>query len=190
MGRPKESLPFGEETLLHRIAAVLLEGAEPVVAVRRSARQVLPELPAGVATIADAVPGQGPLGAFATGLRHARTVGGLDERDALFVTGCDSPFLTARTLAWLAGELDENEAVVPTPGGVPQPLCAVYRLSCGPVAEALLARGTAGLRDLAEAVDARRLDEGALRQHDPELRFLRNVNTPEDYRRALADAAY
>ena len=41
------------------------------------------------------------------------------------------------------------------------------------------------LSAIAEAVNARRVDESAMRAIDPELRSFFNLNTPEDYARAL-----
>jgi molybdopterin-guanine dinucleotide biosynthesis protein A len=54
-----------------------------------------------------------------------------------------------------------------------------------PFAERLLATGTVTPRSLAAADGARVLDEDEVRAFDPSLRFLQNINTPEDYRRAL-----
>ena len=52
-------------------------------------------------------------------------------------------------------------------------------------AELLLGKGIRTPWALATAVPARVVGEAELAQFDQSLRFLRNVNTPEDYRRAL-----
>lgn len=184
MGRPKESLLFGGETLIRRIANVLIGCAAPVVVVRRDEQQDLPELPDGVVVINDEPPPRGPLAAIATGLRHARDALGFGDADAMFVTGCDSPFLSAPDVAWLAGLLGDADLVVPERAGVLQPLCAIYRVGLSQTSTALLARGIASPHSLASVARARVLDDSELAAHDPELRFLVNVNDPAEYERA------
>ena len=179
MGQPKESLPFGGSSMLGHTAEMLLDCTWPVVIVGRDPEQQLPPLPPEIAIVHDERPGTGPLAAIATGMRHLRA--DLGERDAVFVTGCDAPFLSPAAVGWLAGQLGDHQAVVPRVEGTLQPLCAVYRLDCLAAVDELLRQGIATPRTIAETVRARILDADALRRFDPELRFLRNLNTPEDY---------
>lgn len=184
MGRPKESLPFHGDTLLGHTVATLRACAAPIVVVAREPSQTLPPLPDDVARIDDEQPGQGPLAGLAAGLRWLRGQRGLADQDPAFVTACDQPFLTAAAVRWLHEQLGPHRLVMPRVGGFLQPLCAIYRLSVLPFAERLLATGKVTPRSLAAAENARVLDEDELRAFDPSLRFLHNVNTPDDYRRA------
>jgi molybdopterin-guanine dinucleotide biosynthesis protein A len=184
MGQPKESLPFAGNTLLGRTVETLLECTWPVVVIGRGGDQQLPPIPLEATVIADDEPGKGPLAAMATGLRAVRRHKDLGERDAAFVTGCDAPFLGAATVGWLAAKLGDAMVVMPKVGGLLQPLCAIYRVSCLSVIEQLLRDGITTPRTLAEKVATRVLEEAELRQLDPELRFLRSVNTPEEYEQA------
>lgn len=181
MGRAKESLPFGASTLLGTVCAALTDCAAPIVVVRRDAGQPLPSLPSGVAVLHDAMPGRGPLGGIATGLRWLAGPGGLAADDAVFVTACDHPFLDAAAVRWLAARLGADDAVVPRLGDQVEPLCAIYRVAVLPAVDALLAAGDAGPQQLATAVAARVVDEAELRTFDPALAFLRDVDTPADY---------
>lgn len=185
MGRPKESLPLHGDTLLGRAAACLSACAEATVVVARDGNQQLPALPPGITRVHDDPTGQGPLGALVTGLRWFGERAGFAAHDAVFATACDQPFLTAEAVHWLVARLGDHELVMPRIAGILQPLCAVYRLSVLPFAERLLATGTVTPRSLAAAATARVLEEGEVRAFDPSLRFAQNVNTPEDYRRAL-----
>jgi molybdopterin-guanine dinucleotide biosynthesis protein A len=185
MGRPKESLPLHGDTLLGRAVAGLVGAAEPVLVVARDAQQALPPLPAGTTRIHDEQSGAGPLGALVTALRWLGERASFAPTDAAFVTACDQPFLTPDAVRWLAARLGDHELLMPRAGGRLQPLCAVYRLAVLPFAERLLATGTVTPRSLAAAANARILEEHELRSFDPALRCLQNVNTPEDYRRAL-----
>lgn len=188
MGTPKEALPFAGSTLLGHTIELLLECTWPVVAIGRDDDQQLPPLPLEATILLDDRPGSGPLAAIATGMRHLRSAQLLAATDAVFVTGCDAPFLSSRAVGWLVDQLGEHQAVVPRVGDVLQPLCAVYRLDCLPVVEDLLRAGIATPRTIVERVRARILDDDALRRFDAELRFLRNVNTPEEYEQARASA--
>jgi molybdopterin-guanine dinucleotide biosynthesis protein A len=186
MGQPKEALPFLGTTLLGHTVETLLDCTWPVLVIGRGGDQQLPPLPLEAKLVHDDRPGQGPLAAIAAGMRHVRQQRLLGERDAVFVTGCDAPFLTGRAVGWLTDQLGDHQAAVPKVGGVLQPLCAVYRLDCLPAVEALLQAGIDTPRTIAEKVRTRILDEDLLRGFDAELRFLRNVNTRDEYEQARA----
>jgi len=185
MGRPKESLPFAGTTMLGAIAAAVADAADPVTVVRRDAAQALPPLPGGVEVVADDRPGEGPLAALAAALRRYRDVHGFGPEDAVFATACDTPFVRAADVRFLRDRLDGVDLVMPAPDGRLEPLCAIYRLAVLPAVEQLLAGGGRTLRALATACPCRLLDRATLLGHDPELRMLKNLNTPDDYRRAL-----
>ncbi len=184
MGRAKDSLPFGDNTLLGRIAGTLAACASPVVVVARDAAQALPPLPAGTGLVFDEQPGQGPLAGLAAGLRHLRDRAGFAAHDAALLAACDQPFWTADAVRWLGSQLGaapEVPLVMPFANGSLQPLAAVYRLAVLPSIDAMLASGGRTPRDLAALPGARTLAEAELRAFDPALRFLQNVNTPEEY---------
>ena len=103
----------------------------------------------------------------------------------MFATGCDAPFLPAAVVSWLVDRLGDAPLVMPEALGHLQPLCAVYRLTVLTAAESLLDQGIRTPRALATAVPARVLGETELARFDASFRFLQNVNTPEDYQRAL-----
>lgn len=98
--------------------------------------------------------------------------------DLLLVT----PDLLLALVAW-----PEADAVVPRPAAGPQPLCALYRRETVlPVAKQRLASGDLSLRGLLDTIDeVSFLDAGDLCEIDPEDSALANVNTPEDFERAL-----
>jgi molybdopterin-guanine dinucleotide biosynthesis protein A len=189
MGRPKELLPFSGQPLLARIAATLQRCADPVVVVAREPGQELPPLDRGVLVVHDERPDEGPLAALVRGLRFVGDAQRFGADDAVFVTGCDLPFLSAAAVAWLSRQLGEAVLVMPRAGGLLQPLAALYRPSVLAHAERLLQQGTRTPRSLAALPSARIVEEAELRAFDPELRFLRNVNTPEDYERAVQEPA-
>lgn len=187
MGRPKESLAFRGGTMLERTLATVASCADPVVVVARGHDQDLTMLPASTHVVQDEQPDAGPLAALGTGLRCLQERHGFDGDTPVFVTGCDLPFLTREAVQFLLARLDTALLVIPRAGGILQPLCAIYRTRVLTAVDDLLASGMRTPRSLATKVDSRIVDEDELRALDRELRFLRNVNTPDEYRQALGD---
>ena len=182
MGTAKALLPFGPETMLARVARIVGEVAAPVVVVAAN-DQVLPPLGANTVVVRDSQPDCGPLEGMATGLRH------LADLDAVFITGCDTPLLRSAFIRRVAAMLDQNhDAAVPVIDNLPQPLAGVYRLSVLVEVESMLSAGERRLIDLLDRIRVRRINAEELRDSDPELWSLRNLNTPSDYQAALAAA--
>ena len=188
MGKPKESLAFGSGSLLGNITDLLLQCTWPVVVVSRDSTQELPPLPLESTLIHDEQPQAGPLAAIASGMRHVQAAGDLGEQDAVFVTGCDAPFLSEDAIGWLCQQLGDHQAVMPRTDDRLQPLCAVYRISCLPILEELMASGVETVRTIAEKANTRILEEADLRAIDSNLDFMRTVNTPEEYEEACRKA--
>jgi molybdopterin-guanine dinucleotide biosynthesis protein A len=74
--------------------------------------------------------------------------------------------------------------------GFPHPLSAVYRRDTLPRVESLLERDKLRPVFLFDAVRTRRVQAEEMAMADPELRTLRNLNTLEDYAKALADSGF
>jgi molybdopterin-guanine dinucleotide biosynthesis protein A len=189
MGSPKAWLDFGGEPLLARTVRTVASVAWPVVVVAAPGQDVPPSLE-GVIIVRDALSGRGPLQGVAAGLEAVAPYAA-----AAFVSSTDVPFLhpaLIRRLAELRG-LDHDIAV-PRTGGHFHALSAVYGIAARAEIAALLAADRLRLSLLFERVRTLVADEALLLEGaelvaaDPELRSLRNVNTPEEYAEALAEA--
>jgi len=140
---------------------------------------------------------EGPVGALRRGLVRVSS-------EIAFACSCDLPLLRSDLAIALCAMLDGQstaieatghdatnlansfEAAIPQIEGFPQPLCAAYRRE--PAIAALLAMEAADERRLTAIGDRLKVnvvDEVALREIDPDLRSFLNVNTAEDYARAL-----
>jgi len=182
MGRPKAWLPFGAEPMLARVVRLLGETAAPLVVVAAPGQE-LPPLPDGVAVVRDDVEGLGPLAGLAGGLRALA-----GRADVAYLSGCDVPLLRPALVRRMADLLGDAAVCVPRVGGYFHPLAAVYRLGVLPAVERLLAEGRLRPVFLFDAVPTRVVGEEELKEADPDLRSLRNLNTPEEYGQALRDA--
>ena len=97
---------------------------------------------------------------------------------------CDMPFFDVGLVAHMKGLRPGADVILPYPGGRCEPLCALYRASLAVRAGALLEEGRLKLRSLLEGPElhVRLVEEGGY--PFAEDAFF-NINTPEDYRRAL-----
>ena len=182
MGVPKATLPFGAETMLQRVVRLLGTVISPVVVVAAREQQ-LPALPDEVSVARDEREARGPLEGIRAGLRALP-----ESIDAAYITSCDVPLLVPAFVERMIELMGDHDIAVMEVDGFPHPLSAVYRRSTLPHVESLLASDRLRPVFLFEAVRTRRVKPEEMTVVDPELRTLRNLNTQEDYRGALADA--
>jgi len=190
MGRAKAWLPFGNEALLTRVTRRLACCADPIIVVAAPG-QDLPPLGDSVEIVRDAVQDRGPLQGMAAGF------GALDGRaTAAFVTSTDAPFIEPAFVRRLFALREVHpggpfDVVIPKADGHHQPLSAVYSVALVRVVNELLAQNMRRpffLLERAKTLTAEApllLEDDALREIDPTLRSLSNVNTPEQYEAAL-----
>ena len=182
MGSPKALLPFGAETMLQRVVRLLATVVSPIVAVA-APDQSLPELPPAVIVTRDEQEGRGPLEGLRAGLKALP-----GAVDAAYVTSCDVPLLVPGFVRHLIDLLGDDDIAVMEIDGFPHPLSAVYRRGTLPHVEALLSQDRLRPVFLFDAVRTRRVQPAEMISVDPQLLTLRNLNTREEYRQALAIA--
>jgi molybdopterin-guanine dinucleotide biosynthesis protein A len=182
MGVPKATLPFGAETMLQRVVRLLGIVVSPVIVVA-AREQALPALPDEVSVTRDEREARGPLEGIRAGLSALP-----ESIDAAYITSCDVPLLVPAFVGRMVELMGDHDVAVMEVDGFPHPLSAIYRRSTLPHVEALLAADRLRPVFLFEAVRTRRVKPEEMTVVDPELRTLRNLNTQEDYRSALADA--
>jgi molybdopterin-guanine dinucleotide biosynthesis protein A len=181
MGRPKAWLPFAGELMLPRVIRLLGEAVHPIVVVAALDQEV-PPLPAEVAVVRDAEKGRGPLQGLAAGLNALR-----GHAEAAYLSSCDVPFLQPAFVRRLIDLLGDYAICVPRVGDYHHPLAAVYRLDVADAVARLLREDRLRPFFLFEAVPTRIVDAAELTDVDPTLQTLRNLNTPEDYEKAVQD---
>jgi len=181
MGTSKAWMPFGPETMLQRVVRLLGDVVDPIVVVAADG-QDLPVLPPGVRVTRDEREGRGPLEALRAGLKALPA-----SSDAAYATSCDVPLLVPGFVRQMLRLAAGHDVAVMEIDGFTHPLSAVYRPSTLPRIEELLAADRLRPLFLFESVRTRRVTPSEMTA-DPELRTLRNLNTPAEYERALADA--
>ena len=192
MGSPKAWLDFGGEPLLARVVRTVRRACAPVIVVAAPGQDV-PPLPPDVPIARDPIEGRGPLQGIAAGL-HAllESPETRDGFDAAFVTSTDAPFLEPALIARLAAlRGNDHDIAVPHTEGHYHPLTAIYACTCLAHIEGLLAADRLRPFFLFERVRTVACDaptllaDPDLAAADPALRSFENLNTPDDYARAL-----
>jgi len=177
MGTDKLFLEWEGQTLFEKAVAKAHRIADEVIV---SVNHFLPIAPPTVRQVIDLVPGQGPLMGLFAALTACRSHRAL-------VLSPDIPFLSDGLLLSIKGASPSFDLVVPRWRGRTEPLCSVYSKTVLPAIEACLKKGERSLKALVQTdgLSIAYLSRGFLRLWgDPALMFL-NLNTPEDYRKAL-----
>jgi molybdenum cofactor guanylyltransferase len=182
MGRPKLSLPFGTEAMLSRVVRIVGAVVSPVVVVA-AAEQELPDLPSGTLVARDELRDKGPLAGLAAGIATLR-----ESVDAVYVSACDVPLLQPAFVRAIIQAMGAHELAMPFDGHFLHPLAAAFRISVESRVRRLLAEERLSAHFLVENADARLIQISELRDFDPSLESLNNVNTPDDYQAALTAA--
>jgi molybdopterin-guanine dinucleotide biosynthesis protein A len=186
MGQPKAWLAFGRERLLQRVVRLVAAGigagagAGPIVVVAAPG-QDCPPLPPEVTIVRDEVSGRGPLQGLAAGMRVLP-----ETVEFAYASATDVPFLEPAWISRLGALIGENDLAIPFVDDYHHPLAALYRRATVlPIIDDLLRADRLRPVFLMETLRTRVVTDDELRSVDPDLGTLRNLNTPEDYERAV-----
>ena len=173
MGWDKASLLLDGVPLLKVMTDRAASCADEVLVVGRAG---FPGL-AGVRFVSDLGGPPSSMRGLHAALTHARG-------EFVLLLPCDMPFFDVGLVEHMKGLRPGADVILPYPGGRCEPLCALYRASLAVRAGALLEEGRLKLRSLLEGPElhVRLVEEGGY--PFAEDAFF-NINTPEDYRRAL-----
>ncbi len=182
MGTSKAWLEFGNEAMLQRIVRILQQIVDPVVVVK-APDQEIPDLPETILIAEDFQPGLGPLAGIQCGLMKLNELG----VDCGFVTACDAPLLNIKLVKRLTELVTaDSEIVLLDEGKFQHVLCAAYRSSVGKTAERLIAENRMRPIFLTDEHPTQFVPIESILDIDPNLDSLKNLNTKEDYERALS----
>ncbi len=181
MGQPKAWLPIAGELMLPRVQRLLATVVSPVVIVAAPGQEV-PPVPDGVDIVRDERSGRGPLEGLAAGLAALQ-----GRATAAYVTGCDVPFLRPIFVHRMIELLGDHAICVPHVDGYHHSLAAVYRIDVLDAVRQLLADNRLRPFFLFDAVPTRVVEANELASVDLAFESLRNLNTPEDYQRAVQE---
>jgi molybdopterin-guanine dinucleotide biosynthesis protein A len=177
MGRDKALLRHGGVSQLARIAALLGDVTDEVFVSTRADQRAERER-SRFPQIVDRYAGLGPVAGILSAMDE------YPDADWL-VMACDLPNVDARTLAVLLERRSDARpftAFVSSHDGLPEPLCALYRAGSDAIIRGFVDDGIVCPRKMMIRSDTELLEQ-------PDPASLDNVNTPEDLRSSILDAA-
>lgn len=126
----------------------------------------------GAPVFPDVYPGLGPVAGIHSALYHARF-------DAVFVMGCDMPFMNMKLVEYLLARLGSYDCVVPVIDDKLQPLSAVYSKKCLPLLTDCLSNDRLKLiRVFEEELNAKIITEQEMDSFGNIHEIFMNVNDP------------
>lgn len=183
MGRDKMWLDLDGIPLIEIVARRLLPIAEEIIFSSDDSPHLdalVARLPVPAVVAPDLYRGAGPLAGLQAGLRAARHA-------MVFAVATDMPFVDHSLVTAMVGHCGDEDAIVPRvhiaglDESQPEPLHAAYRKSCLPAIEAALSKGRRRMVSFLDDVRVCYVEDAMLRQLDPELHSLQNINTPEEW---------
>ena len=135
---------------------------------------------AGVPVIADLLPDAGVLGALYTAVHASGT-------DRTLVIACDMPFLSEPLLTHLVEAGRAVDIAIPRTARGLEPLCATYSRRSGAELRRLIDEDRFRLSNVARipGLTVREIARDELTSFGPEEVLFFNLNTPDDYARAI-----
>ena len=124
--------------------------------------------------VTDIIPARCALAGLHTGLYYAST-------PYIYVSACDTPFLNPGVIQYMMNQIEPGvEVVLPRSKGGVEPLSAVYAKSCLPQFEENLKQNEFMIKKSFRPRKIKEIPATELRQFDPQLNFIFNINSPED----------
>jgi len=102
-----------------------------------------------------------------------------------YVTACDTPFVKRSVIEYIVGSIRPGyEVIVPRTDDGLETLSAVYSKACIPLIEKNLEKNIFMIKKFFRGKKVREIPVEKLKLLDPEMRFIFNVNTPDDFETA------
>ena len=170
MGRNKAFIDSGGIPLFERVYRIFKEIFSEIIIVTND---VLPFQRYEAILQRDIILNKGALGGLYTGLFHSSNY-------HAFCSACDMPLLNPRVIEYMTEERDEYDVIVPKTHDGLHPLHAIYSKNCLNPMRQLLDRDDLRIVDFFGQVRVRYIEEMEIREFDPHMRSVINVNTEEE----------
>ncbi len=172
-GKDKAFALFNGIPLIKRVTSVMKQVFEEVIIIANEDKKYLNE---EIPIFKDVIKGLGPIGGILTGILNMKNYAG-------FFVACDMPFLNPFLIRYMVQIRNGFDVVIPKIGKNIEPLHAIYTKRCIPFIQESISQKRYSIRSFFPNVSIRFVEEGEIKKYDPELRFLININSPEDMRR-------
>lgn len=180
-GFHKALLEFQSEKLIHRQIRMMSQICPEIILVTNEPKLFLPLVDIGVRIITDFYPDKGPLG----GMHAAFSLANYSD---IWLAGCDMPFISPLAAQMLLDMKREMgcDAVIPYIDNRLHPLHGIYDKTCVDAIPAMLNEGSYRVQSFLEHIRYERVGEPFFHNQGIPKRFVINMNTPEEYAKALS----
>ncbi|MBK7560862.1 MAG: molybdenum cofactor guanylyltransferase [Chitinophagaceae bacterium] len=172
MGTDKGLMMFGGKAVIQHI----IEQVQPAVSKLVIVTDNTAYEKFGAEIIPDSIKDIGPAGGIYSALTHSNT-------QQNFIVSCDMPFVTTAAIEFIVQHQSSSQIILPVHNGHLEPLFGRYSKSCLPQWHALIQQGFLKLHELVTRFDLLKLNM----DRNPLLTdtLFENINTPEDFKKAL-----
>jgi len=174
-GKKKAFQKIGDLTILDSIYGLLSSLFKEVIIVVND-----PEEFAGwdMTVVTDIVPSRCALAGLHAGLFYA-------SFPYAYVTACDTPFVKQSVVEYIVSQIEPGyEVILPRTDDGFEALSAVYSKECIPLIEDNLKKNIFMIKKFFRKKKVKVIPVEQLKALDPKMRFIFNVNTPEDLENA------
>lgn len=174
-GKNKALIRIGKKRILDRIYEVFTILFDKIILVTNDPVQYM-EWDFDIVT--DIFPIRSSLTGIHTGLFYTAT-------PYAFFAACDIPFIKKELIEILLDSVEQGiDIVIPETSKGVEPLCSVYSKRCLKPIEEQLEKKSLKIQRMFQKVRVKKIPEDILRNVDPDLVSLSNINTPDDLARA------
>ncbi|SDU08821.1 molybdenum cofactor guanylyltransferase [Desulfobacula phenolica] len=170
-GKKKTFRKIGDSMILENIYGMFSDLFQEIIIVVNE-----PEEFAGwdMTVVTDIIPSQCALAGLHAGLFYASC-------PYAYVTACDTPFVKQSVIEHIVGQIEPGyEVILPRTDDGLETLSAVYSKECIPLIENNLAKNIFMIKNFFRKKKVKEIPVEQLKALDPEMRFIFNVNTPDD----------
>lgn len=174
-GKKKTFRKIGDQMILESIYGMFLNLFREVIIVVNE-----PEEFAGwdMTVVTDIIPSQCALAGLHTGLFYA-------SFPYAYVTACDTPFVKQSVIEHIVRQIEPRyEVIIPRTDDGLEALSAVYSKDCIPLIESKLEENIFMIKKFFRKKKVKEIPVEQLKALDPDMRFIFNINTPEDLEKA------
>ncbi len=174
-GEKKAFRKIGDEMILETIYELFSSLFKEVIIVVNEPREF-----AGwdMTVVTDIIPSKCALAGLHAGLFYA-------SYPYAYVTACDTPFVKRSVVEYIVGSIKSGyEVIIPRTDDGLEPLYAVYSKACIPLIEKSLENNIFMIKKFFRKKKVLEIPVDKLKLLDPEMRFIFNVNTPQDFEKA------
>jgi molybdenum cofactor guanylyltransferase len=174
-GGKKTFKKIGDRTILDNISRLFADLFKEIIIVVNE-----PEEFAGLnmSIVTDIIPLKCALAGLHAGLFYS-------SYPYAYVTACDTPFVKKSVVEHIVGEIEPSyDVIIPRTDDGLEPLSAVYSRDCIPLIENNLEKNIVMIKKFFRKKKVKEIPVEQLKALDPDMRFILNINTPEDLKRA------